>query len=246
MPLTKATQNPVSFIRNIRNFGINGHANSSGGAGGAGVGGFAVNCGTSATAYGKTAYSSAYSQLQQRSGSGIDLTSGVGVYGIGMFSIDTAVAGQAFRMIVGDDNQATPPANSVTNAISTRGFGFEIYNNSGTRTVRLFAHDGTTYSTSSGVASFNFSSINKLHLFWVKNDSAGNVYLHMVETAGTNNGGFPPFPSDPIVKMTGGPTANTGAKRYVTGQALTDGTNNPANVLATIVQIEQINFTQGI
>ena len=246
MPLTKATQNPVSFIRNIRNFPIHGHANSSGGAGGAGVGGFAVNCGTTATAYGKTAYASAYSQLTNRSGAGIDLTSGVGVYGVGMFTIGTSVAGQAFRMIVGDDNQATPPANSVTNAISTRGFGFEIYNNSGTRTVRLFAHDGTTYSTSSGVAGFNFSSLQKLHLFWVKNDSGGNVYLHMVETAGENAGGFPAFPANPIITMTGGPTANTSAKRYVTGQAITDGTNNPASSLATLCEIEEIYFTQGI
>jgi hypothetical protein len=246
MPLTKATQNPVSFIRNIRNFAINGHANSSGGASAAGVGGFVVNCGTTATAYGKTAYSSAYSQLTQRSGAGIDLTSGVGVYGVGMFTIGTSVDGQAFRMIVGDDSQSTPPANSVTNAISTRGFGFEIYNDSGTRTVRLFAHDGTTYSTSSGVAGFDFSNLQKLHLFWVKNDSAGNVYLHMVETAGNNNGGFPAFPANPIITMTGGPTANTSAKRYVTGQAITDGTNNPASANAVLVQIEQINFTQGI
>ena len=246
MPLTKATQNPLSFIRNIRNFQINGHANSSGGAGATSVGGFAVHCGTSATAYGKTAYASSYSQPTNRSGAGIDLTSGVGAYGVGVFTIGTSVDGQAFRLIIGDDSQSTPPANSVTNAISTRGFGFEIYNDSGTRKVRLFAHDGTTYSTSSGVAGFDFSNLQKLHLFWVKNDSAGNVYLHMVETTGNNNGGFPPFPSDPIITMTGGPTANTSAKRYVTGQAITDGTNNPANVLATLVQIEQINFTQGI
>ena len=242
MPLTKATQNPVSFIRNIRNFGITGHANSSGGASAAGVGGFVVNCGTTATAYGKTAYSSSYSQLTQRSGAGIDLTSGVGVYGVGLFTIGTSVAGQAFRMIVGDDSQSTPPANSVTNAISTRGFGFEIYNDSGTRKVRLFAHDGTTYSTSSGVAGFNFSSLSTLYLFWVKNDSAGNVYLHMVETTG----GFPAFPADPIITMTGGPTANTSAKRYVTGQAITDGTNNPASANAVLCQIEEIYFTQGI
>jgi hypothetical protein len=246
MPLTKATQNPVSFIRNIRNFNVNGHANSSGGAGGSGFGGFAVQCGTSATAYGKTAYASAYSQPTIRSGAGIDLTSGVGAYGVGMFTIGTSVAGQAFRLIIGDDSQGVPPANSVTNAISTRGFGFEIYNDSGTRTVRLFAHDGTTYSTSSGVVGFNFSNLQKLHLFWVKNDSAGNVYLHMVETTGTNNGGFPAFPADPIITMTGGPTANTSAKRFVTGQAITDGTNNPASATATLCAIDEIYFTQGI
>jgi hypothetical protein len=246
MPLFKPQQNPVSFLRNVRRFGIANHGNSSGGAGGAGIGGCAVNCGTTATAYGKTAYSSAYSQLTQRSGAGIDLTSGVGVCAVGLISIGVSVSGQAFRVIVGDDSASVAPAVSTSNAISTRGFGFEVYNNSGTRTVRLFAHDGTTYSTSSGVASFNFSSLNKLYLFWVKNDSAGNVYLHMVETTGSNNGGFPPFPSDPIITMTGGPTANTSAKRYVTFQAITDGVNNPANANAVLCQFEEVQFTQGI
>jgi hypothetical protein len=48
--------------------------------------GCAVNCGTTATAYGKTAYSSAYSQLTTiRSGAGIDLTSGVGVFAVGTY-----------------------------------------------------------------------------------------------------------------------------------------------------------------
>lgn len=246
MPIFRPQQNPVSFIRNHRRFAVDGSANSSGGASTSGVGGFSVNCGTSATAYGKVAYSSAYSNLTVRSGTGIDLVSGVGVCGVGLISIGTAVSGQAFRLIVGDDSASTVPAVSTSNAISTRGFGFEVYNNSGTRTVRLFAHDGTTYSTSSGLTSFNFTSLERVYGFWVKNDSLGNVYLYMSQITADNTGPLPSFSDSPVLTMTGGPTANTSAKRFVTMQAITDGVNNPASAFATLCNFEEILFTQGI
>lgn len=241
-------QNPVSSLRNYRRFVVGATANSSGGASNSGMftGGCFVGCGTTATAYGKISWNSAFSQQTIRTGAGVDLASGIGVAGVGMFSLDTAVAGQAIRLIVGDDTASTAPANSANNAISTRGFGFEIYNNSGTRTIRLFAHDGITYSTSSGLTTFDFSSINRYYGFWVKNDPAGNVYLFMSQTSGNNVGPLPDFASSPVLTMTGGPTANTSAKRYVTFQAITDGTNNPNNVNATTAQIEETIFTVGV
>lgn len=246
MPIFRPQQNPVSFLRNNRRFVLANTGNSSGGASSGGVGGFSVNCGTTATAYGKVAYSSAFSSYTQRSGSGIDLTSGVGVYGIGLISIGVSVSGQAFRVIVGDDSAGTVPAVSTSNAISTRGFGFEVFNNAGTRTVRLFAHDGITYSTSSGLTSFNFSSLDRVYGFWVKNDSLGNVYLYMSQNTADNTWPLPSFSDSPVLTMTGGPTANTSAKRYVTFQAITDGVNNPANANAVLCQFEEVLFTQGI
>jgi len=246
MALFRPQQNPVSFLRNIRRFAIANNANSSGGAGASGVGGFAVNCGTTSTAYGKTAFNSAFSALTQRSGSGVDLVSGVGVCAVGLISIGVSVSGQAFRVIVGDDSASVVPAVSTSNAISTRGFGFEVFNNAGTRTVRLFAHNGTTYSTSSGLTSFNFSSLNRSYGFWVKNDSLGNVYLYMSQTTADDTGPLPVFTDSPVLTMTGGPTANTSAKRYVTFQAITDGVNNPASANAVLCQFEEVLFTQGI
>jgi hypothetical protein len=246
MPLTKATQNPVFFIRNHRRFSVHSTANSSGGASASGIGGFTVNCGTTATAYGKVAYNSAFSQLTQRTGAGIDLISGVGLYGVGLIDVGVSVSGLAFRVIVGDDAATVVPAVSTSNAISTRGFGFEVFNNAGTRTVRLFAHDGTTYSTSSGLTSFFFNSISLMYGFWVKNDSAGNVYLYMSQTPAANTGPLPEFAGSPVLIMTGGPTANTSAKRYVTFQAITDGVNNPASANAVLCQFDEVQFTQGI
>jgi hypothetical protein len=50
------------------------------------------------------------------------------------------------RIIFGGNGAV--PANADSDALSDRGFGIEFRDNSGTRQFRLFAHDGTTYTTS--------------------------------------------------------------------------------------------------
>lgn len=230
-----------------KRFGVQGTANSGGGATTTGKfsGGIAMNAGNGATSYAKTAWNSSFSTITQSTGAGINFGLGVGFYGWGLFSHDTSLAvGQAIRIILGDDGSATVPANSTQNALTTRGFGFEIYNDSGTKKIRLFAHDGTTYSTSAGVSGYQFVFTSSMQ-FYVKNDSAGNVYLYFSETS-LSNGFVPDLPINPIITMSGGPTSATSAKRFVTANIIMDGTNNPANANANLIHLDETIFTVGI
>jgi hypothetical protein len=241
-------QNPISFLSNYRRFGINGNATSGGNANQTGLfaGGTYTSAGNGATSYGKTAYSSMYGNDTALTGAGINFANGIGFAGIGLFYIgSTSTAGQAVRIIVGDDSQGTIPAASGTNALTTRGFGFEIQIDSGVRKLRVFAHNGTTYSTSAYNTNFTFSPLNRNSNFWIKNDPSGNVYLYFSQAA-DDDGNLPSFPQSPTITLAGGPTSSTSAKRYVTVNCIMDGTNNPASATATICKLFETIATAGV
>jgi hypothetical protein len=240
-------QSPIALATNYKRFGLQGTANSGGGSTTTGKfsGGIVMNAGTGATSYAKASWNSSFATITQSTGGGINFGLGVGLYAWGLFSHDTSLAaGQAIRIILGDDAASTIPANSTQNALTTRGFGFEIYNDSGTKKIRLFAHDGTTYSTSAGVSGYQFFYTYSMQ-FYVKNDSAGNVYLYFAENSSTN-GLVPALPASPIITLAGGPTSATSAKRYVTANIVMDGTNNPANANASLIQFDETIFTVGV
>lgn len=235
---------PIPSNRFYRRFGIQGHLSSGGASAASGKfsGGCAMNAGLSATAYAKTTWNSSFGTITQSTGGAINFALGVGFYGTGLFSLDTTLAiGQAIRIILGDIS--TAPLDSTQNALSTRGFGFEIYNDSGTKKIRLFAHNGTTYSTSAGVSGYQFFYTYSMQ-FYVKNDPAGNVYLYFVENSSENNI-IPDF-GDPIITMSGGPTSSTSANRYCTANIVMNGTNSPGNSSASLIHLEETIFTVGV
>lgn len=247
MPLFQDVLNPIQLATNYKRFGINGTANLGGGATTTGKfsGGCAMNAGNGATSYAKVSWNSSYASITQSSGAAVNFALPVGIYAYGLFSLDTTLAvGQAIRIIIGDDPASTTPNNSTQNALGTRGFGFEIYNDSGTKKVRLFAHNGTTYSTSAGVSGYQFFYTYSMQ-FYVKSDGAGNVYLFLSENS-TENGIVPALPATPIISMVGGPTSATSAKRYVTANIVMNGTNNPANSNASLVHLDETIFTVGV
>ena len=246
MPLVKTPLNPIQLITNYKRCGINGIGHSGGGGNITArfSGGFNLNAGNSATSYAKVAFSSSFATVTGATGAPINFALGVGFFGIGLFDLGTATVGQAIRVIVGDDSESTVPLNSTQNALSTRGFGFEVYNDSGTKKIRLFAHNGTTYSTSAGVSGFQLSFTYTMQ-FYVKNDPSGNVYLYFAQNA-TENGLVPQLPTTPTITLAGGPTSETSAKRFVTVNIITNGTNNPANAYATYTTIDETMFTVGV
>jgi hypothetical protein len=77
---------------------------------------------------------------------------------IGNFDANSSGAnsnGSVVRFMVGDTKvTSTAPAFAGTNALVDRGFGAEFYWSTANSQaeVKLFAHDGTTYVTSAGVA----------------------------------------------------------------------------------------------
>lgn len=252
MPLYKQQVNPISLMGNYRRLGVNSNATSGGNANQTGLiaGGTYTSAGNGATSYGKTSYNSSLTNDTALTGAPLNFAASLGFGGIGLFYIgNTATAGQAIRIILGDDPAGTVapnvPASSGSNAISTRGFGFEVQIDSGVRKLRAFAHDGTTYSTSAYNTDFTFSPLDRVSQFWVKNDASGNVYLYFNQ-ASADDGAIRPLPSSPVITMTGGPTSSTSAKRYITVQCVMDGTNNPASATATICKLTETWATVGV
>jgi hypothetical protein len=89
------------------------------------------------------------------------------------------------RIIVGDpgSSAATPPATGSQNALTGRGFGAEVYYSTANarQEIRLFAHNGTSYVTSAGVAFPNV--FTGTHSLVVSSDGAGNIRLYGHTTA---------------------------------------------------------------
>lgn len=237
---------PIPLNTFYRKFGIVSTSNVGGGVSQAGKfsGGVAMNAGNGATSYAKAVWTPSFATVRASTGGAINFALGVGWYSLGLFSLDTSLAvGQAIRIIVGEPN-TTAPLNSTQNALSARGFGFELYNDSGTKKVRLFAHNGTTYSTSAGVSGYQFFYTYSMQ-FYVKSDGAGNVSLFLSENS-AENGIVPALPATPTISMSGGPTSATLAKRYVTANIVMNGTNSPANPNASLVQLDETIFTVGV
>jgi hypothetical protein len=248
MPVFRQQVSPISLMGNYRRLGIHANANSGGAANQTGLiaGGTYTSAGNGATSYGKTSYSSSLTNDTALTGAGLNFAASLGFGGIGLFYIgNTATAGQAIRIILGDDPASTLPASSGNNAISTRGFGFEVQIDSSARKLRAFAHDGTTYSTSAYNTDFTFSPLNRVSQFWVKNDPSGNVFLYFNQ-ATADDGGIRSLPNSPVITLAGGPTSATSAKRYITVQCIMDGTNNPASATATICKLTETWATVGV
>jgi hypothetical protein len=106
-----------------------------------------IASGTTATGYGRATLGQGLSTYSTYSGGGI----GFGGRRIGVatrFFIGIRSPNNLIRLIVGGNGAVPPTADQ--NALSNNGFGWESrFTGTNEHEVRLFAHNGTTYSTSS-------------------------------------------------------------------------------------------------
>lgn len=122
----------------------------------------------------------------------------------GMFNLQAT--NTVIRFIVGDAGSGAPALPSA-NAISGRGFGFEIFFDSVPK-IRLFAHDGTTYTTSAAVNSG--TSFNQSTSLLIASDGAGNLKLFIA-----NSGSIVQrIPESATITHTGAPTSSTYAAAF--------------------------------
>jgi hypothetical protein len=105
-----------------------------------------IGSGTTATGYGRVSLTNGFgTHPTNMSGGGITFNRQIGVAVRLFFSLPNL--NSLTRMVVGGN--AGVPATADQNALSARGFGWEVRRNGTPYEVRLFAHNGTTYSTSS-------------------------------------------------------------------------------------------------
>ena len=115
------------------------------------------------------------------------------------------------RFVVGDDGTGVPTVAKI-DALTGRGWGFEVYSVAGVRKVKIFTHDGTTYTESAGVDQF---SGNEGRPFVLKKIGS-NLSLEM----GTNRNNLA---NVEILTLNTAPTTSFTTGRYVSVYSTWDG-----------------------
>lgn len=165
----------------------------------AGTNGLAViGSGTTATGYGRATLGQGLSTFSNFSGGGINFNRKIGV--ATRFFIGARTPNNLIRLIVGGNGAV--PATADQNALSNNGFGWEIRFTGTDTEVRIFVHNGTTYSTS---PSWQNLGVTGDHLYTV-------MYLAIYSNAAgliTCFYGINGNRNLSTITLSGGPTGNT-------------------------------------
>ena len=176
-----------------------------------------LTSGTATSGYGRATLARGITTFSSFSGGGIDFSRKIG-FSMRMAAIPNDPTGR-LRVIMGGSGGV--PRFADQDALITRGFGFEVANNSGLQQARTFAHNGTAYSTSAWV------SINQVgSVLGVSSDGAGNIYLIYGSA----------LSSRAIIAstQTGGPTSASGAGQYLDAVAVNATTGTTGSVTLAI------------
>ena len=148
-------------------------------------GGFALANPVTANAYSRAALVRAWANYPASTGANNPCNVPVAFAMCGMllppFDVNAVV-----RFVIGEVGSGTPALPSA-NALSARGFGFEIYwNTTNSRAeIRMFSHDGTSYTTSSTSIAYN-ASLGRHFSAMVTSDGSGvSKLFYDTSAAGT-------------------------------------------------------------
>ena len=200
--------NPLWAVHSIRTVGAYLFGNSGTGSTAvesATAGGAQVNNGTSTNGYGRASLYRGITTASGITGTGINFARDISFGGLAF--LNPFDSSHAIRLIFGGNGGVPAPADS--NALTSRGFGVEFVYSTNQVKARLFANDGTNYTTSS-LTTFNHTSL-AMTAFVVRSDGTGNVTLHINSSSSV----APRPPAAATVSITGGPTSSSGAGQYV-------------------------------
>ena len=188
--------------------------------------GFSIMGGTTANAWQRGHISRMITGSPGASGAGIACNQKVAI-AVSAFMWIEAVAGTGeLRIVVGDAGSGAPPAIG-SNALTARGWGLRVYYNGTTlqREVKLFAHNGTTYTENATGIAFHASTseVDALQNFVLYSDGAGTVKLFYTPQTARNLGGIRTSATAALT-LTGGPTSGTTTGLHASGLSLNGAT----------------------
>jgi len=174
--------------------------------------GLSVSSGTANAGYGIARFQRDITTFPSSTGSGITFSKAMAV-SLTLTGMSGS-ANAAIRVIVGESDSSAPAAADV-NALAAHGFGCEFRLNGATISdVRLFAHNGTTYVTSSYAGLACMAVVDPPSIWTrmiISSDAAGTISLYLSSL--TLQAARPS--TTPILTLAGGPTGMTGANRTV-------------------------------
>lgn len=134
-----------------------------------------------------------------------------------------ALSGNEFRITVGDAGSGQPMLALSATKINGRGFGMSVTYNPVTaqREVKLFAHNGTTYTeSSSGVLIEARTPSGWFQNMILTTDGAGTIKLFAAANSTGNLGGTRVDLTTPLITLTGGPTSGNYVGAYISTMTL--------------------------
>jgi hypothetical protein len=164
-----------------------------------------LNSGTATSGYSRATLGRGLSTAPAFSGGGITFTRKMGV--ATRFFMGSRNADPRIRLVIGGNGAA--PATADADALSVVGFGWESRLNGTTQEIRIFSHNGTTYSTSPSWQSLGATGDNLYNAYYISiySDGAGNItcYYGMNGTRNLST-----------ITLSGGPTsAGNSTNSYV-------------------------------
>jgi hypothetical protein len=132
-----------------------------------------LNSGSSTSGYARATLGRGLSTAPAFSGGGITFARKMGV--ATRFFIGSRNLAPRLRMVIGGNGAA--PATADADALSVIGFGWESRLNGTTQEIRIFSHNGTTYSTSPSWQSLGATGDNLYNAYYISiySDGAGNI-----------------------------------------------------------------------
>jgi hypothetical protein len=164
-----------------------------------------LNSGSSTSGYARATLGRGLSTAPVFSGGGITFARKMGV--ATRFFIGSRNLSPRIRMVIGGNGAV--PATADADALSVIGFGWESRLNGTTQEIRIFSHNGTTYSTSPSWQSLGATGDNLYNSYYISiySDGTGNITCYY-GINGTRNLS--------TITLSGGPTsAGNSANSYV-------------------------------
>ena len=240
MTRTLTDNNPLWTAGSIRLLAAYASDSANGGAvtlNSYGLGSATVSGGTNTNGYGRANLADGINTARQYLGGGVNFTQNISASFVATIR-SQLVGDSVIRFVVGAPAGGVPPP-AQSNAITIRGFGVEFSPGAGPAAfdgttnarARLFAHNGTNYSTSAYTADFPsfFISSQSQAQFIVSSSTNGLVTLHMSATdgsAGLKSAGRPSTTA--VLTLSNGPTDGTGGP-LVSLFSVNSSTNAPAS-----------------
>ena len=236
MTRTLTDNNPLWTAGSIRLLAAYASDSANGGAvtlNSYGLGSATVSGGTNTNGYGRANLADGINTARQYLGGGVNFTQNISASFVATIR-SQLVGDSVIRFVVGAPAGGVPPP-AQSNAITIRGFGVEFSPGAGPAAfdgttnarARLFAHNGTNYSTSAYTADFPsfFISSQSQAQFIVSSSTNGVVTLHMNATDGLKSAGRPSTTA--VLTLSNGPTDGTGGP-FVSLFSVNSSTNAPA------------------
>lgn len=201
--------------------------------------GFTLVSGTTASAWQKAAFTRTITGNPASSGACPDFSVPMAIALNGFFFIDSAATSE-IKIIIGDSSASTAPVAIGSNVLTARGFGIRVYWSvaNARREIKLFCHNGTTYSESATGIAFSAGDVASLQSLIISSSGTGTIKLFYTANTLSNKSGIRTSDTA-VLSLSGGPTTLQSGSTFLFATGVTQNAVSPP---ASQAQFKALNI----